>query len=523
MSPVQILVPVAILTALLSCILISALYWHRLSFIPGPVTYSLSQWRLALDEWNGKRTRRIDELHKQYGLVIRIGPNEVHFNSSTALRTIYGPGSGFERTDFYRLFEAYGTMNMFSFRSSRQHAQRRKMLARIYSKSSVLATPSAKIVEEKVGEYLKYLNKVSTRNTEGIELFSSLHYYALDSVSRVLFGSQWGATSCMTGTLSHQHLLDDVFEPSRRQLIWFSVHFPKLVDWMYTRQGVVGRLVRPVLPMKPPITYSGVRGHALAAWKSFHAEAKDDSLGATNMTSVISLLFNHHISQEGGHLDGLDIASECADHLLAGVDTTANTLMFLIWALSLPENHKFQQTLIEEIHSNIPDSSFAPDGVPSVGVVDKLTYLNAVVKEALRLYAPLPATQPRSCLFDTVVDGYKIPAGTVVGMSAYSLHRNENIFASPLTFDPSRWLEQSPASSELNRWFWAFSSGGRQCLGNNLAMAEMTTLIAPIYRHYTTCTKPGFEHLSPVVTSRFECIYDEGRQHMKVSWSFVSG
>ena len=88
------------------------LFFNPLSKIPGPKLYALTKWRLALDEWYGKRTISIHRLHERYGPVIRIGPNEVHFNSPTAMRTIYGPGSGFERTDFYRMFDAYGKMNV---------------------------------------------------------------------------------------------------------------------------------------------------------------------------------------------------------------------------------------------------------------------------------------------------------------------------------------------------------------------------------------------------------------------------
>ena len=94
-----------------------------------------------------------------------------------------------------------------------------------------------------------------------------------------------------------------------------------------------------------------------------------------------------------------------SDHLLAGIDTTSDTLMFLIWALSQPENKRYQTKIIEEAQS-ISDADLNPAGNPTVEAADKLPYLDAVIKETLRLYAPLPASEPRSPPKDTMIDGY---------------------------------------------------------------------------------------------------------------------
>lgn len=158
----------------------------------------------------------------------------------------------------------------------------------------------------------------------------------------------------------------------------------------------------------------------------------------------------------------MQIASECADHFLAGIDTTSDTLMFLVWSLSQPINEGFQDRLRDEV-LNIPQESLNEHGDPRAEASDRCSYLNAVIKETLRLYAPLPSSEPRSADEETMVDGYSIPAGTVVEISPWTLHRNPEIFKDPLIFNPDRWL--GPDATELNRWFWAFSSGGRMCIG----------------------------------------------------------
>lgn len=158
----------------------------------------------------------------------------------------------------------------------------------------------------------------------------------------------------------------------------------------------------------------------------------------------------------------MQAASECADHFLAGIDTTSDTLMFLIWSLSLPENRQFQGKLKDELRG-LPAESLNQHGYPRAEESDRCTYLHAIIKETLRLYAPLPSSEPRSVNTASVVDGYAIPADTVVSMSPWIMHRNPQVFTDPLEFNPERWLGSD--ATELNRWFWAFSSGGRMCIG----------------------------------------------------------
>ena len=76
------------------------------------------------------------------------------------------------------------------------------------------------------------------------------------------------------------------------------------------------------------------------------------------------------------------MASELADHFLAGIDTTSDTLMFTIWALSREGNRAYQEKLIDEV-DKILDVDCNDDGNPTAEAVDKLPYLDAVIKETL--------------------------------------------------------------------------------------------------------------------------------------------
>lgn len=436
------------------------LFYRFLQAIPGPKLYALTKWRLAHDDWTGIRTRRIHALHQHYGPIIRVGPNELSFCSLSALKTIYGAGSGFERTSFYRMFDVYGEQNLFTFAGVREHAGRKKLLVHAYSKSSILKN-YAPVIEDRVEEFLQLLEREP--DVSG-EIFASLHYYSLDSITHFLYG-EWGATRAMRGRIKDREMLNDVLDPKRRKLAWFAVHFPRYTRWLMSRTGVVEKVIAVLglLPQRKPTVYTGIRKHALESWERF-ADVWPEGNSTSSPTTIIERLGEQHISKKENGLTDMQVASEAADHLLAGVDTTADTLLFLIWALSLPSATAFQQKLIQEVRS-LPDSSIKADGNPIVAATDKLPYLDAVIKETLRLYAPLPASEPRCLPVDCVIDGVLVRAGTVVSMAPYEMHRNVEVFRDPLVFNPERWLGDEEEVMEMRRWFWAFSSGGRMCIG----------------------------------------------------------
>jgi cytochrome P450 len=448
----------ALFLVLLHRLVLDPCFLGPLSRVPGPKLYALTKWRLAKDDW-GRRTRSIHALHKQYGPIVRIGPKEVHFNSITALRTIYGAGSGFERNRFYSMFDVYGRKNLFTFSSVPEHAKRKRLLAHAYSKSAVTKGHPATIVADKIRNFLRILS--DSEESEGIEIFSTLHFYSIDVITTFLYGTTAiGATTALQGTAEHQSLLSDIMDHSRRRLSWFAVHLPSLASWLYTRTGLVERLVRPILPMQKPATYSSIRAHARLAMENYRDT--DINTRAKAQNSIIARLWK--VKASAG-LDDLDVASECADHLLAGIDTTSDTLMFFIWALSLPQHAHIQRKLIDECRSI--DAREIKDGVVDLDVVDRLPYLHAVIKETLRLYAPLPASEPRTSPVNTVIDGYSIPRGTVCSMAPYSLHRNADVFAEPLRWDPERWSRDDgdETLAEMKKWWWPFSSGARMCIG----------------------------------------------------------
>ncbi len=99
-----------------------------------------------------------------------------------------------------------------------------------------------------------------------------------------------------------------------------------------------------------------------------------------------------------------------------------------------------------------------------------MPYLDAVVKEGLRLFPPIPMSLPRYVPENgRVISGYEISAGSIVSCQAYSLHLlDQRVFPDAEAFMPMRWLEKE-GELDRNRLFFAFASGGRGCIGKKYA------------------------------------------------------
>jgi cytochrome P450 len=159
------------------------------------------------------------------------------------------------------------------------------------------------------------------------------------------------------------------------------------------------------------------------------------------------------LSQKKSEMSSLDMSAECMDQMAAGIDTTGDGLCFLMWQLSQPESIEVQVKLNKELVGN------------SEASLNELPYLDAVVKEGLRCFPPIPMSLPRYVpAGGRTIDGYQVPEGTIVSCQAWSLNRVEDVFPEPEKFLPERWMLEKGVH-ERNAVFFSFAQGGRGCIG----------------------------------------------------------
>lgn len=245
----------------------------------------------------------------------------------------------------------------------------------------------ADTIDSKIRDSLHLIEEQPSNNVA-----NTLHFSSLDNITNFLYGPDLGGTEALRENQGHRDLIDDILNPARRKLFWFALHLPSLTKWLYIQTGFCECLIKPFLAMQKPVIYTGIRPHALKAMHEFRVAWTDRSTKSSDAT-MMSQLWQHHISMEEDGLTDLNIASEAADHFLAGIDTTVDILTFVFWVLSLPGHAHYQAKLAEEARS-IPDSSLSEHGFPTVEAADKLPYLNAILRDppAFRRFTRCRAT-----------------------------------------------------------------------------------------------------------------------------------
>lgn len=450
--------PWVVLSALLVYLLVAVVQSLRspLARLPGPWHTLLSSLPLKQAEFRAQRTNFIHALHLLYGPVVRIGPNEVSFTSTAAIKEIYcSGGSGYDKSGFYNLFTVYGRRTMFSTLEKDPHAQRKRLLADRYANSNVTRGESIEGIEERSRRFTQRIT--DTSSAMGVDIYTALHSYAFDCASHHIF-HPLGADSLRNPR--DERIMLEVTTDSSLQNRLVRLHAPML-----------HRVMEPLLNLLTP-----PRETPLA--DEFVLEAAGRADEARPFTLVSRLGGDAKGRSSGNELDEVTVAAECLDHMVAGIDTTGDALCFLMWELSQPRSMAYQERLRAEVRQAVSQG----EGW------EKLPFLDAVVMEGLRCFPAIPMSLPRLVpLGGRIIDGYNLPEGTVVSSQAYSVHRLDGtVFPDPDNFSPDRWLRADGGDAERKRAFFAFANGGRGCVGKHLALAEMKILLRDVYAQYQT-------------------------------------
>lgn len=194
----------------------------------------------------------------------------------------------------------------------------------------------------------------------------------------------------------------------------------------------------------------------------------------------------------------------------AGSGTTSTTILYILYHLARPENRGMQLRLREELHSTGTKGS----------ELTNLKYLNAVIKEAMRLNPSLIGSLPR--ILTTAVETGEgksklvLPPGTLISMQNYVHHRDPIVYPEPHTFNPDRWLGLSQ-SSAMEKAFTPYSLGPRNCIGQNLANLEIRLAVSHLFRHLDFRLNPEMREADMEMEDRFAALSRGGRLLLDVT------
>lgn len=381
--------------------------------------------------------------------------------------------------------------NMFSMLDNKSHSVQKRKISNVYSKSYIqsshdMLTLSRCTIFERL---LPILDNLAADKTP-INIHEFNFAIGMDFVTAYLFGLQ-NASNFLDDVKARKAWLT-IFQSRRPYAFWAS-ELPGLVAIPWLLRNIRTHVTPSWLEVMDKKLESSCLDMCKAA--ELHLKSASPSAEAASTRTTNPVVYNQ-LTKSSSNMDltasspfpqTLLIASELLDHVGAGHETTGVSLTYYLHQLS--QRPTLQATLRAELLTLTPTleySSSSAHSLPSPRSIDALPLLHATLMETLRRHAAIPGPQPRvtPSTPTSLAGSPLLPAGIRVSANAYCLHRNEQVFPDPESWMPERWLNQTKdQTAEMMRWFWAFGSGGRMCIGSHFAIQGKCYPQFPFSKH----------------------------------------
>ncbi|XXH02093.1 hypothetical protein Hte_008459 [Hypoxylon texense] len=457
------------------------LFFHPLAKYPGPFIAKITDAYQLYHAWKGDRHLEFWRLHERYGKVVRFGPNSVSFNSSTALKEIYGFKSNVRKAEFYDAF-VHPAPNTHNTRDKALHARKRRVLSQAFSDSAI--KEMERYILSNVRSFCEQIGAGASEERKGWTAPKNMadwcNYLAMDILGDLCFGKAF-------------HMLE---RPDNRYAL-------ELVSLATTRHLICGTMA-----LVGKLHLDKVLFHKIATGRAkYMAYSKAQLTERTKLGDDTDRRdFFYHLLKAKDPETGMGFATpelwgESNLLIIAGSDTTstamASTLFYLV------RNQAALQKASEEVRMKFGDVEKICQGQ----ALNSCTYLRACIDEAMRMSPSVGGILPREVLKGGItVDGEFIPAGMVVGTPHYTIHHNPAYYPRPFSYLPERWIAGSRKSfgyggtvmteddvSLAQSAFCPFSVGPRGCIGKGLAYIEMMTTLARALYLYDLRKSNGFD------------------------------
>ncbi|EEA28685.1 hypothetical protein TMatcc_002964 [Talaromyces marneffei ATCC 18224] len=449
-------------------LVIYRLYFSPLAGFPGPKIAAATHWyEFYYNFWlQGKYIYQIEKMHKKYGPIVRINPGILCINDPDAYDEIY-VSEAKRKTNNYQPFSQGLGFDGSHFLTEEHdlHRRRRKPLEPFFSRSGILR------LQPLLAETIEKLDsRFAQAKGTGTVIRLDHAFFAMsgDVVGKLCWSEK-------------EDFLDEPnFSPGWYNLIHGiikSIYLFQMFPWIAQAANSLPKfLIARLLPQAlvfDDFDRMTLRNVAVAK------QAKLDKSERDPFRRKYPSLFHWIVNSEmpESELDDQRLANEAQVIMSAGSTSTARTLSHITChILSRPDIRK---RLGEELAQTMADW---PAKIPTWVELEELPYLQALIKEGLRhsysVMHPLPRVSP-----DAPIEyrQWTIPPGVAVAMSPYLMHTDTSVYSKPFEFMPERWLDEN-FNQDMMRNFVPFARGSRRCLGQNLAMAELSLALAVFFR-----------------------------------------
>ncbi|KAG6111954.1 hypothetical protein E4U13_004517 [Claviceps humidiphila] len=411
------------------------------SKLPGPWHSKWTDLVFRYQWFYGRQTFYTHDLHKKYGPIVRVAPNQVAVADLETVKSVYTIKETYRKTKFYELLVSQPIQTVFSTVDIELHRKLRRLMASQMSESSLKSmlpqvTSHVELAIQRMKE--------ESKDRGVIDVFKWCLFMTTDVISELSFGESFQMLEKGKKTQYIEDLENISSVLADRVTFPFFFHladkYDKILPLFRSKIAINRRLVE----------------YSRQSLVRYQKQVESDATSAKY--TFIEKLFQ---AEKDKKITFDDILTNAQGLVTAGSDTTAITLTYLIW--SICKRPELRDALLKELQT-LPGDFTEPD-------LRELPLFNQTVEETLRVYSSAPASLPRAVPQGGAhVGGYYLSEGTTVAAQAYTMHRDPAIFENPDVFDPQRWANPTKAMKEA---FMPFGRGSRTCIGMHLAYIEL--------------------------------------------------
>ncbi|KAM5354153.1 hypothetical protein ACJ41O_000803 [Fusarium nematophilum] len=454
------------LSLLLITIAIYRLSFHPLARIPGPKLAAVSSVWHAYHARNGLMARLGKTLHLKYGPVVRVGPNEVWFDTKEAFQAIYIATALSKPHLNWQLDPRFpDTLDLLSERDVRRYRLQRRLIGPVYQTSNLLQYEA---VIDQVLE--RSIAKLKSLKGGSVELNEWMHIIAVECLGAIILswspgmlknGTDWGSGS----HAYHGWRRKSVFGlfPTVVKLEFLSKSIGRLFSTAWDVNFKTPKNFRPFFPD----VGKRVSRRVNAALRP--KPPKDDR------KDLLADLIQLHKSKPD--FTGTYLRKMAVTNFGAGHETMASTLTSI---MALLGSHEDDQAHLHRQLLKCPDSS-------QYATATAIPALQAIIKESKRLYPvismSLPRRVPSAGLY---LHGYYFPPDTTVGCNPVALHRNRDVFGPDShLYNTARWTTADAETARtMERVSLSWGGGSRTCPGRHLAELVVFKVVPALVKEF---------------------------------------
>ncbi|RDW78939.1 cytochrome P450 [Aspergillus mulundensis] len=466
------------------------IYWHPLSQFPGPILVLLGPfYEFYYDVIkDGTFLWEIEKMHQKYGTGASVPPYAC--TSSEDIRTLTTPPGPIVRinkrelhirdSDFYsqiyagnsrRIDKDAPTVQAFAVPTSvaatvdhHHHRARRGYLNPYFSKRSI--GDLEPIIHERVDRLCGRFNE-ALQTHEVVNLDSAFSALTADIITSRLYGAHFD----YLGIPDFKFAVRETFEGM--SLVF---HLSRFIPFMMATLKLLPlAAIRLIMPSAADLLQirEGIKRNILSTLDSSNGGGEGERHSRSRAV-IAAALRDPEIPLEERRIERL--MDEGTTIIFAGTETSARAMSVAFFHLLSNQAHL--ETLRAELRSRLGSR---PGNGWALADLESLPFLTGVVNECLRLSFGAVGRLPRVATHDALqYKEYSIPAGTPVSQSTYFVHTNPAVYPDPFAFDPERWVRAAKDGVPLGKHLVSFTKGTRQCLGMNMALAELYIAIARI-------------------------------------------